>query len=123
MKELIIKKCLKCGAVIRVLEDCHCDNCGIICCGEKMVTLKPNSTDAAFEKHIPSYEVDNDNIVVKVSHVMNEDHFIEWIAFINDFKEEFVYFKPNAEAKTIFKKEKGVLYAYCNKHGLWSREI
>ena len=28
-KELIIKKCQKCGAMVKVIEDCHCDNCGI----------------------------------------------------------------------------------------------
>ena len=36
MKEYIVKKCLKCGAVVRVIEDCNCDNCSFICCGEYM---------------------------------------------------------------------------------------
>ena len=25
MKELKLKKCLKCGALIKVIEDCHCE--------------------------------------------------------------------------------------------------
>ena len=55
-KELVIKKCKKCGATVKVLEDCHCGGCGIVCCGEPMETLVPNSVDAAVEKHVPTYE-------------------------------------------------------------------
>ena len=35
-----IKKCIKCGAYVKVLEDCNCDECGIKCCGKNMVMLK-----------------------------------------------------------------------------------
>ena len=28
MEKLIIKKCSKCGALVEVLKDCSCDNCG-----------------------------------------------------------------------------------------------
>lgn len=47
--ELIIKKCLKCGALIEVINDCNCNECGITCCGEPMVKLISNSVDASFE--------------------------------------------------------------------------
>ena len=30
MKDLIIKKCMSCGAVVKVIEDCNCP-CGIEC--------------------------------------------------------------------------------------------
>ena len=65
MKELIIKKCSKCGAMVEVLNDCNCDKCGITCCGEEMKILIPNSVDAAFEKHVPAYELVEDEIFVK----------------------------------------------------------
>lgn len=123
-KELIIKTCTKCGATIKVLKDCTCDNCGITCCNEKMVTLKPNSTDAAFEKHVPTYEIKDGNLIANVNHVMDPDHYIEWIALINDDNEDFFYLNPGDNAKVTFKnKTKGTLYAYCNKHGLWEKEI
>ncbi len=48
---MMIKKCLKCGATVKVLNDCHCDDCGITCCNGKMVELKANSSDGAVEKH------------------------------------------------------------------------
>ena len=33
MEKLSVKKCLKCGALVKVFKDCECDNCGIKCCG------------------------------------------------------------------------------------------
>ena len=88
MQELNIKKCKKCGAIVKVLEDCHCDNCGIQCCGEQMELLKPNSVDAAFEKHVPTYEVKDGKIFVRVNHVMEENHYIQWISIVYDGKEK-----------------------------------
>lgn len=123
MRELILKKCSKCGALVKVIADCNCENCGITCCGEKMTLVRPNSVDAAFEKHVPTYEVSDEKIIVTVNHVMEEEHYIEWIAFVSDKKEEYIYLKPNMEAKVEFKKEKGIIYSYCNKHGLWAKEI
>ena len=123
-KELIIKTCTKCGATIKVLKDCTCDNCGITCCDKKMVTLKPNSTDAAFEKHVPTYEIKDGNLIVSVNHVMDPDHYIEWISLVTNDNEETFYLKPGDDAKVTFtEKTKGTLYAYCNKHGLWKKEI
>ena len=85
-KELVIKKCMKCGAMVQVIEDCNCEECGIKCCGEQMQILKPNSVDAAIEKHVPTYEVKDGKIFVRVNHVMEEDHYIEWISIVFDNK-------------------------------------
>ena len=122
--ELIIKKCLKCEAIVKSIKDCDCNDCGIICCDEKMQIIKPNSVDASFEKHVPTYEIENDILKVAVNHVMELEHFIEWLCLKTIDKEEYIYFKPNEEATAIFKNVKsGILYAYCNKHGLWSTSI
>ena len=124
MKELKIKKCLKCGAIVKVIEDCKCENCGIMCCGEQMKELVPNSVDAAVEKHVPTYEVKDGKIFVKVNHVMEEDHFIEWVSIVFEGKEVTTYFKPGEEAVAHCKYVPGsTIYAYCNKHGLWKTEV
>ena len=34
MEKIVI--CEKCGAMVKVLIDCTCENCGIKCCGETM---------------------------------------------------------------------------------------
>ena len=115
--ELIIKKCKKCGAMVKVLEDCNCEGCKIQCCGEPMEVLKPNSVDAAVEKHVPTYEKVEDEIFVKVNHVMEKEHYIEWIAMVKGNKIVKYLLKPNDEPKAIFDYEKDcTIYAYCNKH-------
>lgn len=123
MRELVIKKCLKCGALVKEIQGCKCKDCGIVCCDNIMATITANSTDAAIEKHVPTYEINDGKIIAKVNHVMDEEHFIEWICFISDDREEYVYLKPNDEAAAIFNHSQGILYSYCNKHGLWKQEI
>ncbi len=119
--ELIIKKCMKCGTIISFRNEGCSD---ITCCNETMQILIPNSTDAAFEKHVPTYTVEGDSLKVSVNHVMDNDHYIEWICLKTDEKEEYVNFKPGKVAVTVFPNvPSGMLYAYCNKHGLWSTEI
>lgn len=121
--DLVIKKCQQCGAEVMVLKDCDCNDC-FKCCGEEMIVEGANSVDASFEKHIPVYEVVNGELVVKVNHVMEADHFIEWICLVSDDKKEFISFKPGVDAIVRFKAvESGKLYAHCNKHGLWMKEI
>ena len=124
MKEFVVKKCFKCGAMVKVIEDCHCDNCGIQCCGGQMQALVPNSVDAAFEKHVPNYEIKDGKIFVKVNHVMDENHFIEWVSFVFEDKEVTTYFKPGEDAEAHCRYIPGsTVYAYCNKHGLWKADV
>ena len=121
---LIIKKCMKCGALVKVINDCNCEKCGIKCCDEKMETLIPNSVDAVFEKHVPTYQKVGDEIFITVNHVMEKDHFIEWIAMEKDgiYNEIKLYSEQNAECR--FKYIPGAkVYSYCNKHGLWMSVI
>ena len=119
MEKLIFKRCPKCGNLFKVMGELKCE--GVTCCGDHLETLTPNSTDASFEKHVPTFEIDNDKLIVTVNHVMDEDHFIEWICFQTEDKEQFVYL--DKEAKAEFPYEKGILYAYCNKRGLWASEV
>ena len=124
MRELVIKKCKKCNALVKIFEDCNCNDCGIVCCGEKMTELIPNSVDGAVEKHVPQYSIKGDLIEVNVNHVMENDHYIEWIAAVNNEEEYIKYLKPGQDPKAVFKFEKGmILYSYCNKHLLWKAEV
>lgn len=124
MKELIIKKCLSCGAIVRTINDCNCTNCGIKCCDEPMKVLVPNSVDAAVEKHVPVYEKDGNMIKVEVKHVMEDEHYIEWITMITDNEQYTKYFKPGDVCEVFFNYVPGAkLYAYCNKHDLWMSTV
>lgn len=123
-RELIIKRCEKCGATIKAIKDCNCNGCGIVCCDEPMKELIPNSVDAAVEKHVPNYTVEGDKIIVTVNHVMEDEHYIEWIAMHSEKQECTKYLNPGEETKVTFKYIPGsTIYAYCNKHGLWKNEV
>lgn len=123
--ELKIRKCDSCGALVKVIEDCNCDSCnGIQCCGKEMRLLVPNSVDAAVEKHVPQYEKVGDEILVTVNHVMEKEHFIEWICLVADNKECMVKLHPEQNAEVRFPYIPGsCIYAYCNKHGLWKNDV
>jgi len=113
-------KCEKCGTVIVQME--HSND--MLCCEHPMIELTPNSVDASFEKHVPMYEKVEDKIIAKVNHVMEEEHYIEWIAYVTKDNEEIRYFEPYMVAETEFNYvENSKLYAYCNKHGLWEKEV
>ena len=122
--ELIIKKCKSCGALVKVFNDCICDNCGIKCCGEEMDLLVSNSTDASVEKHVPVYIKVEDEIFVKLNHPMDKEHFIEWVTLVKENTEYTVNLYPEQNAECRFKYIPGsTIYAYCNKHGLWKKDV
>ena len=89
-----------------------------------MEKLVPNSVDAAVEKHVPTYEKIEDEILVKVNHVMEKEHYIEWISLVKENKEITVKLYPEQDAEVRFPYIAGsTIYAYCNKHGLWKNEV
>ena len=121
---LLIKKCNKCGAMVEVLVDCHCSNCGIKCCNQNMETLKENLEEFSKEKHLPKIEICGENIEVSVPHTMEEEHYIMWISLVTDKIVDKIFLKPNESAKATFPYIKASkVYAYCNKHGLWSNTV
>ena len=127
-KELVIKRCSKCQSLVEVIKDCTSDNCSIKCCGEEMIELAPNSVPeqsrSFFQKLIRDGFVMVNHIIVKVNHVMEEEHFIEWIAMLANNKIIKKFLLPDEEACVIFPYVKGSkIYSFCNKHGLWSKEV
>lgn len=123
-KEFILRKCKKCGATVEVLKDCTCDNCGIMCCGETMSIVVPNTVDASVEKHKPEYEVVGNYIVVTVNHEMTDEHFIEYIALDGEKVNAKKHFNLGDSPKAVFPYIPGTkVYSSCNKHGIWSTDI
>ena len=125
MNEYKVFVCKHCGKIIEVFPNTHC--CPTMCCGEPMVELKANTTDAATEKHVPVYKRVEDEIAVKVGeveHPMEKDHYIMWIAQVSDNQTTRIRLYPEQSTEVRFKYIPGsILYAYCNKHGLWKAEV
>mgnify|MGYP002868594929 CR=1 FL=1 len=117
-------KCKKCGKVVAMLKGSPCET---VCCGEDMVALQANTTDAAVEKHVPVVQQDGNLVTVfvgSVAHPMEEKHFIEWIAIETKDSSQLRFLKPGAAPKAAFALTDGDelvrAYAYCNLHGLWA---
>ncbi len=123
-KNLILKKCAKCGSLIEVLKDCNCKDCGIMCCNEPMQEVTINDKKASFEKHIPNYEIKNGKITITVNHVMESDHYIEMIMLKTEHETYTKILTPSEKPEITYPVEgPATIYSYCNKHGLWKIEV
>lgn len=117
-------KCEKCGNIIELVEG-KIGN--FVCCGDAMKEIVANSADAAKEKHVPSCHIEDDMVIVnvgEVKHPMEENHYIEYV--VAEYKDSVVKYmlKPGEEPEVYFDYEEGMkIYAYCNQHGLWVKEL
>ena len=123
-KNVRFYRCNKCGNVIGLI---HGNSENIKCCEEEMELLYANTTDGATEKHVPVYEKDGNEIIVRVGeveHPMEEEHYIMWIAQVSDNRTTRVRLHPGQATEVRFPNiPESTLYAYCNKHGLWKKEV
>lgn len=119
-------KCEHCGNLIGLI-----DNKGVpmVCCGEKMTELVPNTIEASIEKHLPVVTVLEDRISVEVGsvlHPMEESHNIKFVYVETQQGGQRKCLKVDEEPKLefCFSNDKPVaVYAYCNLHGLWKTAI
>lgn len=118
--------CKHCGNIIGMVNNAGVP---IICCGEPMEELIPNSVDASQEKHVPVVTVDGDVITVDIgsaAHPMLPEHYIEWVYVLTENGGQRKALKPGQEPKAVFalKDDKAIaVYAYCNLHGLWVTKL
>lgn len=123
-KNTVFYRCPICGNIIGLIQG---DINHMRCCGKEMELMEANSADAATEKHVPVYKRVEDEIAVKVGeveHPMEKDHYIMWIAQVSDNQTTRIRLYPEQSTEVRFKYIPGsILYAYCNKHGLWKAEV
>ncbi|MDD3435527.1 MAG: desulfoferrodoxin family protein [Candidatus Gastranaerophilales bacterium] len=123
-KKLEMYKCELCGNFVEVVLAGAGE---LVCCGQPMVLLEPNTTDAAGEKHVPFFVKKDNELEVRVGsvlHPMTDEHYIQFIeVFSKDeryVKRKYLY--PNEEPIFPLKwYDIGALTAreFCNLHGLW----
>ena len=101
-----------------------------------MELLVPNTVDASLEKHVPAVEVNGNKVRVKIGevlHPMTEEHHIEFIVLEtveSHYGEWWPWIKEkskdgNPEVEFVLKANDKPLrvYAFCNLHGLWVKEL
>jgi len=120
-ENLQVYKCELCGNIVEVI---HASSGQLVCCGQPMVLLAENTTDAATEKHVPVIEKIDGGVKVtvgSVAHPMENDHYIEWIELVVDGKAYRQFLKPGQAPEAVFNVEGSDVTAreYCNLHGHW----
>ena len=118
-------KCNHCGNVIEKVVD---SKVPVVCCGEKMEELIPNTVDASNEKHVPVvtrlYDCRIKVEVGSVAHPMTPEHHISFIYVETENGGIRVNLKDKPEAVICVCHDKPVaVYEYCNLHGLWKTEL
>ena len=117
-------KCKHCGKIIAMVNERQVPT---ICCGEAMEEMIPNTSDGAFEKHVPVYEVEGNVVHVKVGeveHPMLDNHYIEWIILETNKGNQRKKLKPGEAPKADFALLPGEevirVLEHCNLHGLYA---
>lgn len=124
-KEVKFYICKHCGNIVGLI---HNAGVPLVCCGEKMSELVPNTTEAATEKHLPVVEMDGNVVKVSVGsveHPSTEEHYIAWVYLETAHGGQRKAIKPGDKPEVSFALQDDELiavYAYCNLHGLWKTE-
>lgn len=119
--------CKHCGNMIGMIKS---SGVNVVCCGDPMTELKPNTVEASQEKHLPVVTVEGNIVKVKVGsveHPMTEEHHIAWIYLEieqgGQRKKLAVGSKPEAEFALAGGDKVVGVYEYCNLHGLWLTKV
>ncbi len=118
--------CRHCGNLVGLIQDA---GVAMQCCGEKMQHLEPQTKEGAYEKHQPVVNITGDTVKVDVGsviHPMENDHQIDWVYLQTDRGGHRKCLEAGWQPKADFvlcDETPLAVYAYCNSHGLWKKEI
>ncbi len=125
-KDLRFARCEICGNLVGKISD---SGVPMICCGQEMKELIPNTVEASKEKHLPVVAVSGNKINVKIGsvpHPMLPEHFIQWVYLQTEKGGQRKNFKPGdvPEVNFLVDDDKPIAaFEYCNLHGLWKTDI
>lgn len=108
--------CPVCGNVV------HSTGSSVIsCCG---ITLPPLEADEADTAHEITVERVEDERFITVHHPMTKQHYISFLAYVTSDRIQMVKLYPEGNAETRFQPRGfGMLYWYCNRHGLFKQKM
>lgn len=108
--------CPVCGNVIHTMGEGS-----FHCCGVALPPLEAEVPDETYE--LTAEDVDGE-YYVSLAHPMEKGHFISFLALVGPSRLEIVKLYPEQEAAARFSKRGGgILYACCNRHGLFCRKL
>ncbi len=91
------------------------------CCG---ITLPPLEAEEPDPAHALNAEPVEDEWYVTMDHPMTKDHYLSFFAFVGVDGVQIAKLYPEGEAAARFPARRhGLLAAYCNRHGLFTRRV
>ena len=118
--------CEKCGNLVGMI---NASGVPMMCCGQKMTQLVPNTVEAIGEKHVPVVKVEGDLVHVAIgsaAHPMIPEHSIQWVYLQTEKGGQRKNLLPGEAPEVTFAlcgDTPKAVYAYCNLHGLWMTEL
>lgn len=108
--------CPLCGNVIHSIGEG-----AFSCCGITLPVQEAEEMDEAHHIHVE--KVENDYYVT-MDHPMVKTHFTSFFAYITFDRVQMVKLYPEQDAQARFPMTgRGVIYAYCNQHGLFKVKV
>ena len=92
-------------------------NAMVSCCGVTLPALEAEEPDDA---HTLTVETVEDEHCLRLPHPMTKEHCISCAAYVTTDRIQLVKFYPEGDAQTRMQlRGHGILYWYCNRHGLF----
>lgn len=108
--------CPVCGNIIHAMGEGAYSCCGIV--------LPP--LEAEPEDHEHRFQIENveNEHFISMAHPMTKEHSLSFLAWVTGDRMTLVKWYPEGNAETrIQLRGRGILYAYCNRHGLYMRRM
>jgi len=108
--------CPICGNIINSMGDTL-----ISCCG---ITLPALEAEAPAQDHDAVIEAVEDEHFITIHHPMTKTHYISFVAYVTSDRLQMIKLYPEGNAQTrIQLRGRGILYWYCNRHGLYKKKV
>ena len=116
IKKLKFYVCPNCGNILFSME-----GAGISCCGKRLARLSAQNSD---EGESLCVERDGGELYITSAHEMCREHYISFVAFLSGdtLVLKKLYPEWNMEIRMPCLAH-GKLFWYCNKHGLFVKEV
>ena len=96
-------------------------NSVISCCGVTLPALEAEDGDHDHRVEIENVE---DEHFITIPHPMTKQHYISFVSFVTCDRVQTVKLYPEGNAETRMQlRGRGILYWYCNHHGLFSKRV
>lgn len=116
MKKILFYVCPVCGNIITAVGSGTYSCCGI--------TLPELEAEPCDDDHMIEVETIDQEYYVTVKHPMEKTHYLSFLSYVTSDTMEMVKLYPEQDVSIrLRKKGHGMLYAFCNRHGMFQMRI